>query len=214
MSTGRNDPCPCGSGEKYKKCCGARLDESAGRYISAAQEWMDRNILNGRYPDLHGFLLHVDHEIPPEEIWEQLYFWSQQYLAAGENRTKKFHEIVDEAMRYQAELDREDGYNPPFCRKGCANCCYQPVACTDEEAKLIARHCAAHGIEIDAAKLERQTAHMTFDGEGNFEGCPTWDEQPEDDRSCVFLDASDRSCRIWEARPFVCRGYDVGMTVG
>ena len=22
---GRNDPCPCGSGKKYKKCCGARL---------------------------------------------------------------------------------------------------------------------------------------------------------------------------------------------
>ncbi|MEM9558590.1 MAG: SEC-C metal-binding domain-containing protein [Acidobacteriota bacterium] len=21
MSVGRNDPCPCGSGEKYKKCC-------------------------------------------------------------------------------------------------------------------------------------------------------------------------------------------------
>jgi hypothetical protein len=21
MSTGRNDPCPCGSGLKYKKCC-------------------------------------------------------------------------------------------------------------------------------------------------------------------------------------------------
>ena len=21
--TGRNDPCPCGSGKKYKKCCGA-----------------------------------------------------------------------------------------------------------------------------------------------------------------------------------------------
>jgi preprotein translocase subunit SecA len=20
---GRNDPCPCGSGQKYKKCCGA-----------------------------------------------------------------------------------------------------------------------------------------------------------------------------------------------
>jgi hypothetical protein len=23
MSPGRNDPCPCGSGKKYKKCCGA-----------------------------------------------------------------------------------------------------------------------------------------------------------------------------------------------
>ena len=22
-SVGRNDPCPCGSGKKYKKCCGA-----------------------------------------------------------------------------------------------------------------------------------------------------------------------------------------------
>ena len=23
--TGRNDPCPCGSGKKYKKCCEAKL---------------------------------------------------------------------------------------------------------------------------------------------------------------------------------------------
>jgi uncharacterized protein YecA (UPF0149 family) len=22
---GRNEPCPCGSGKKYKKCCGAAL---------------------------------------------------------------------------------------------------------------------------------------------------------------------------------------------
>ena len=22
--TGRNDPCPCGSGKKYKRCCGAK----------------------------------------------------------------------------------------------------------------------------------------------------------------------------------------------
>ena len=26
---GRNDPCPCGSGKKYKKCCGASQNESA-----------------------------------------------------------------------------------------------------------------------------------------------------------------------------------------
>ncbi len=24
QKTGRNDPCPCGSGKKYKKCCGAK----------------------------------------------------------------------------------------------------------------------------------------------------------------------------------------------
>jgi hypothetical protein len=24
MKTGRNDPCPCGSGQKYKKCCAGK----------------------------------------------------------------------------------------------------------------------------------------------------------------------------------------------
>jgi len=24
VTPGRNEPCPCGSGKKYKKCCGAR----------------------------------------------------------------------------------------------------------------------------------------------------------------------------------------------
>ena len=35
MTIGRNDPCPCGSGRKYKKCCLAR-DEAAGRVSAAA----------------------------------------------------------------------------------------------------------------------------------------------------------------------------------
>jgi preprotein translocase subunit SecA len=27
---GRNDPCPCGSGRKYKKCCGASPQAATG----------------------------------------------------------------------------------------------------------------------------------------------------------------------------------------
>jgi tetratricopeptide (TPR) repeat protein len=34
--TGRNDPCPCGSGKKYKQCCLAR-DEAAAAATRAAQ---------------------------------------------------------------------------------------------------------------------------------------------------------------------------------
>ena len=30
--TGRNDPCPCGSGKKYKHCCLAK-DQAAERYL-------------------------------------------------------------------------------------------------------------------------------------------------------------------------------------
>lgn len=33
MKTGRNDPCPCGSGKKYKKCCLAK-DQAAERELS------------------------------------------------------------------------------------------------------------------------------------------------------------------------------------
>jgi tetratricopeptide (TPR) repeat protein len=33
---GRNDPCPCGSGKKYKQCCLAK-DEAAARAARAAQ---------------------------------------------------------------------------------------------------------------------------------------------------------------------------------
>lgn len=28
MDTKRNDPCPCGSGKKYKKCCGLKAAKS------------------------------------------------------------------------------------------------------------------------------------------------------------------------------------------
>ena len=46
---GRNDPCPCGSGQKYKKCCLAkeellmsrRRDED--RAVHSAIAWLDRN---------------------------------------------------------------------------------------------------------------------------------------------------------------------------
>ena len=41
MSIGRNDPCPCGSGKKYKKCCYGKL-EKMKKYASP-------NPMPGRY---------------------------------------------------------------------------------------------------------------------------------------------------------------------
>jgi len=35
--TGRNEPCPCGSGRKYKKCCLRKADTSYGRIFQFAQ---------------------------------------------------------------------------------------------------------------------------------------------------------------------------------
>lgn len=36
MSVGRNDPCPCGSGKKYKKCCLAKFEETRREEVAAA----------------------------------------------------------------------------------------------------------------------------------------------------------------------------------
>lgn len=58
-ATGRNNPCPCGSGKKYKKCCLGK-DES----IASGQQ-------NQRSLDeFHG--------LSPEQMYRLLYFpnWS------------------------------------------------------------------------------------------------------------------------------------------
>ena len=42
MKTSRNDPCPCGSGKKYKACCKPR-DEARARAEevgATVQEWL------------------------------------------------------------------------------------------------------------------------------------------------------------------------------
>lgn len=166
---------------------------------------MDNNILHGRSPDLYGFLVLVDHNIPASEIWNQLEYWSKEYISFGTERTRVFHKIVDETIEYQTGIDCEDGYAPPFCHKGCSNCCYQPAACTDEEAGLIFKYTMENRIDIDFGRLERQLKYIDFDKTGNFTGLTNWNNQTDSDQACVFLDSNDATCRIWEVRPFVCR---------
>lgn len=175
------------------------------KYLNESHEWMDKNILKGRYPDLYGFLILVDHDIPAAEIWDRLRFWSEQYLQFEGNRTGEFQRIIDREIVSGIEKDVGEGFRPPFCHKGCSGCCYQPVACTDEEAELIYKYCADNAIRIDFNRLERQCKFMEFDPCNNFTGVTTWDDQAGEDSACVFLDKSAETCMIWEVRPFVCR---------
>jgi Fe-S-cluster containining protein len=196
-----NRPGLSGGGKEYPPA----NPETAKRYVNESHEWMDVNILHGRYPDLYGFLILMEHSIPAEEIWDQLKLWSEQYIEFGENRTRICHRIIDRIIEYQLETDKQDGYPPPYCHRGCSNCCYQAVACTDEEAELIYNYCIENRIYIDFAKLERQQKHMEFDSKGNFTGKTGWDTQPEGDKSCIFLNMDDQNCSIWDHRPLVCR---------
>jgi hypothetical protein len=54
MPVGRNDPCPCGSGKKYKKCCGAvialapavtpRAERECGTCTACCDGWVEGTI--------------------------------------------------------------------------------------------------------------------------------------------------------------------------
>lgn len=98
----------------------------------------------------------------------------------------------------EAVLERDLQKSPPDgeiqCRKGCSYCCHGPVDIWPQEAVLLVETARAAGLDIDRARLERQSRY-TVD---------TWREQPAADRSCGFLGA-DGACRVYEARPNACR---------
>jgi hypothetical protein len=65
---GRNEPCPCGSGKKYKKCCLLKKDELATRQRekqSAAPRALDW--LSARYPEEVAEAVHYDFFGDPDE---------------------------------------------------------------------------------------------------------------------------------------------------
>ena len=80
------------------------------------------------------------------------------------------------------------------CRKGCANCCHGPVEIWPQEALLLAQAARAAGLDLDRARLDRQSRH-TID---------SWHQQPAGDRACVFL-GDGGACRVYESRPNACR---------
>lgn len=47
MKVGRNDPCPCGSGKKYKKCCldKKRVEAAAERPIAPGSNREAREVI-------------------------------------------------------------------------------------------------------------------------------------------------------------------------
>lgn len=49
MKTGRNEPCPCGSGKKYKKCC---INAVSPKQNSSRFFYSDLDILSNQVPAL------------------------------------------------------------------------------------------------------------------------------------------------------------------
>lgn len=73
MKTGRNDPCPCGSGKKYKKCCLIQSESSGLDF--RVPKWRQ---IEGKLVD--ALLKHVDKfygEVAVAEAWDEFSLWQE-----------------------------------------------------------------------------------------------------------------------------------------
>ncbi|HKQ72952.1 MAG TPA: SEC-C metal-binding domain-containing protein [Blastocatellia bacterium] len=121
MNRGRNDPCHCGSGKKYKKCC-LEKDEEARRKEAASPTPKPLSMTKSAMPNLE-----EDPEPPPDpyiEAWNARYeeFEAGDYEArvALFNRTLDEVELMDADMAFEtleklfhqaAERDDRDRYD-------------------------------------------------------------------------------------------------------
>lgn len=44
MVVNRNDPCPCGSGKKYKKCCGLKEAKAHSKELQKSRNFFNANV--------------------------------------------------------------------------------------------------------------------------------------------------------------------------
>ena len=105
---------------------------------------------------------------------------------------RRMHSAIDEVLERDRKKSADSG--DIRCRKGCALCCHGPVEIWPQEAALLVEFTRAAGIELDQARLERQSRY-TMD---------TWRRQPAVDKACGFL-GNDGACKVYAARPNACR---------
>ena len=81
MSQGRNDPCACGSGKKYKKCCLPR--ETAAEIVEAG--WLRIRRTEGEL--MNKLLRHLAQYYGPDSLadaWEEYTLWPDSPVAQDE----------------------------------------------------------------------------------------------------------------------------------
>jgi SEC-C motif len=87
---GRNDPCPCGSGKKYKRCCGlagappaARGERDHGRLVEEVTAWSERQFPGELRAALLEFVGERREITEDEENWAAAWFLHDRELSGG-----------------------------------------------------------------------------------------------------------------------------------
>jgi len=106
-AAGRNDPCPCGSGKKYKKCCLARDEAQAETAIPGHD-----HVSCSPHDHLRAGVLHVPEGLTDAQIREyiqRLDRWSHAGLDAFDQGRLEEAERIADQMRaeYPDQIDGE-----------------------------------------------------------------------------------------------------------
>jgi SEC-C motif len=93
----RNDPCPCGSGKKYKKCCLGQLDPQADFTVEIPLR--HSNAPEVREPGKVGVLVKVQ--------WPIGYLPDQGAMAMVYDRERTFQKLIPATKELAAKLKGE-----------------------------------------------------------------------------------------------------------
>ncbi|MBI3371917.1 MAG: SEC-C domain-containing protein [Betaproteobacteria bacterium] len=147
MKTGRNEPCPCGSGKKYKHCCLAAAtaapeqpeDLTWRRLRRLLDEWqrdMLRFVTNVYGPDAieeawHEFLLDDETPFDPESIHLQVFMsWLYHFWSPDSIETKVRDKALHDAIP-TAEYLRKKRHLDPLLRQYLESCLAAPMSVFD-----------------------------------------------------------------------------------
>jgi len=122
--------------------------------------------------------------------------YTERFRAAGNQDALSVARDVHAQIEVVLEQDRQKDASTGAiqCRRGCSHCCHGPVEIWPHEAALLVEAAREAGVELDEARLARQSRHTVA----------TWRQQPTADRACGFLDDGG-ACRVYASRPNACR---------
>jgi len=197
-NTGRNEPCPCGSGKKYKKCCG-RITESHFDYTKAIKSI-----------DLVKRLAYLGH------IGRRRKEFCYHYVAQKEIALAKMETTQIQAMYATGESIS--------CHKGCYYCCAERVKASLQECEAIvyflyqnesvltsfikayprwAEEAKKHVDMLEEAdRLEEEAINSRLNNEAMLALARKANLYWQLQNYCPFL--LDKACSIHEVRPWAC----------
>ncbi len=185
---GRNNPCPCGSGKKYKKCClGTAKEVAFTNYkgLEAFYPVQEARLAAGK---LMRWLVEVDNK-------------RSISVNNGLNILQKLYDLYDGVHNY---------FNAYYsCAKGCCYCCYPYVGTSLIESELAKRFINNNFSsdtknQLAASISRRENEYLSLCEMDSKVAKLLQAEYYKLKIPCPFL-SEERECIIYIARPFACR---------